>query len=60
MSPRRACTSFLGTETPRKTITTDLGRQGPLLSPYNYLKNVTVDRNDIHGKADRANVIYQF
>lgn len=57
MSSRRACTSFLGTETPRKTIATDLGLQGPLLSPYDYLNNVTVDRNDIYVNADRADVI---
>ncbi len=57
---RRAGTSFLGTETPRKTIATDLGLQGPLLPPYDYLNNVTVDRNDIYVNADRADVIDEF
>lgn len=60
MSSRLASTSFLGTETPRKTIATDLGLHGPLLPPYDYLNNETVDRNDIDVNADRANVIREF
>lgn len=45
---------------PREAIATDLGLQGPLLSPYDYLNKVAVDRNDLYVNADRANVIDKF